>query len=107
MPGLDEMLLAADDRPELHEAPLTIQHVEQIARSDLSRTWTLNEVAKRLCMSARSLQRALASEDAKFSEVLDCIRTNEARRLLERSKLSVTEIGYLGGFADSSHFNRR
>ncbi|MBX3227093.1 MAG: helix-turn-helix domain-containing protein [Labilithrix sp.] len=31
----------------------------------------------------------------------------EASRLLETTELSVTEIGYACGFADTAHFSRR
>lgn len=107
MPGLDELLLAQERRPELTEEPESVLAVQDVVRSDLGRTWTVLDVASRLQTSQRSLQRSLAAEGTRFSEVLDRIRLQEARRLLGDSKLTITEIGYLCGFADTAHFSRR
>ena len=107
MPGLDEILLGTNNHPALQEASPTTTRVESIVKKDLSRTWTLNDIAKPLKLSPRTLQRALAKEQTKFSDVLDQLRTSEAQRLLETTNLSVTNIGYICGFADTSHFSRR
>jgi len=107
MPGLDEVLLAGETRSELAEVSETVAGIERIVRSDMARTWTVREVANRLDTSTRSLQRALASESARFSDVVDQLRVTEAKRLLESTELTVTEIGYVCGFADTSHFSRR
>lgn len=107
MPGLDSLLLAGESRPALGESTPTVASVERIVRSDLGRTWTLANVASRLDTSTRSLQRSLATESSRFSEVMDKIRVDEAKRLLRSTELSVTEIGYVCGFADTSHFSRR
>ncbi|MCA9667839.1 MAG: helix-turn-helix transcriptional regulator [Myxococcales bacterium] len=107
MPGLDEMLLASDARGELVERERVVAAVERVARADLGRTWTVADVAARLDTSPRSLQRSLSAEGARFSDVLDQLRVAEAQRLLRHSELSVTEIGYVCGFADTSHFSRR
>ena len=107
MPGLDSLLLAGEARPELTERSPIVAAVEAAIRSDLGRSWTLNEIARRLATSPRSLQRALATESARFVDVLDEIRVAEAKRLLLGSELSVTQIGYVCGFADTSHFSRR
>ncbi len=107
MPGLDALLLANESRPELSEATPTVVAVERSIRTDLGRSWTLDAIARRLDMSPRSLQRALSLESSRFSDVLDRVRVDEATRLLAHSELSVTEIGYVCGFADTSHFSRR
>ena len=107
MPGLDELLTQTDPRAPLTEAPAIVTSIESLALEDLGRTWTLAEVAHKLETSTRSLQRALAAEQTRFSEVLDQLRTREAARLLAQSDLSITDIGYVCGFADTSHFSRR
>ena len=107
MPGLDMLLLSRESRPELIERSQTVGAVRDVVRADLGRSWTLHEVAARLETSPRSLQRALAAESARFADLLDEIRVEEAQRLLVGSELSVTEIGYVCGFADASHFSRR
>ncbi len=107
MPGLDEVLLNQESRPQLEESSPTVTLIERVAEKDLGRTWTLREVAAKLDTSSRSLQRTLANEGTKFSEVIELLRVREARRLLENTALTVTEIGYICGFADTSHFCRR
>lgn len=107
MPGLDELLMANDSRRELAEVGERAAAVENVVLSDLGRTWPLAEVARRLATSPRSLQRALARESARFTEIVDAVRVREARRLLTTTRLSVTEIGYVCGFADTAHFSRR
>lgn len=107
LPGLDEVLLAKDERTELAEAPESVQSVERVIRGDLGRTWTVAEVASALDTSTRSLQRALSTAGTKFSDVVDRVRLTEAKRLVETTKLTLTEIGYVTGFADTAHFSRR
>lgn len=107
MAGLDALLLSGESRPELIERSATVTAVEAVVRTDLGRSWTLSEIASRLGSSPRSLQRALAAESARFADLLDQIRVDEAQRLLLGSELSVTQIGYVCGFADTSHFSRR
>lgn len=107
MPGLDEVLLSNDARIPLQEVPATVAGVQRVIRSDFARTWTLVDVALKLDTAPRTLQRALSSESESFSNIVDAMRVDEARRLLEGSELSITEIGYVCGFADTSHFSRR
>ncbi|MEZ4234020.1 MAG: helix-turn-helix transcriptional regulator [Polyangiaceae bacterium] len=107
MAGLDELLLAREARQELSESGTSTTAIAGLIRRDLGRTWTLTDVAQRLNVAPRSLQRALAAEGTSFSELVDAVRVDEARRLLETSELSVTQIGYVCGFADTSHFSRR
>ncbi|MGE0321066.1 MAG: helix-turn-helix transcriptional regulator [Polyangiaceae bacterium] len=107
MTGLDELLLAREARPQLDESVASASQVARLIREDLGRTWTLADVAQRMGAAPRSLQRALSAEGTNFSELVDGLRVDEAKRLLETSELSVTQIGYVCGFADTSHFSRR
>ena len=106
MPGLDETLLAALADRELTEGDAVAARVEAVVRRDLARTWRVSEVAEALKLSPRSLQRALAADGERYSDLVDRIRNLEAARLLEQSTLSLTEIGYVCGFSDSAHFSR-
>ncbi|MGF1468127.1 MAG: helix-turn-helix transcriptional regulator [Sandaracinaceae bacterium] len=106
-PGLDELLLAQQPLPELRDAPSVVAQLEQVLRRDLGRTWRLAEVAEALGTSARSLQRDLAEAGTGFSRERDRVRLDEAQRLLQDGRLSVTEIGFACGFADSAHFSRQ
>lgn len=105
MAGLDELLLDQARLDELDDRPGIAAAVERIVREDLGRRWSLGEVASRLFVSKRTLQRRLADVDATFSDLVLRIRVAEAQRLLADSELNATAVGYVCGFADSAHFS--
>ncbi len=107
MPGLDQVLLAREERPELSEKPEIVIQVEGVLGSDLGRTWGIAEVAQKLSSSTRSLQRRLKEHETSFSKVVDETRLEEAMRLLRHSEFTITEIAYVCGFSDPSHMARR
>jgi AraC-like DNA-binding protein len=57
-------------------------------------------------MSARTLQRRLGEAGAQFSEVLDAVRADEAKRALAGSDAPIAEIAWRLGFADLATFSR-
>jgi AraC-like DNA-binding protein len=63
-------------------------------------------VAAALHMSARTLQRRLEDEGARFSEVLDAVRERLARSLVLDPALPLAEAGYRLGFSDAATFSR-
>ncbi|MDX2170570.1 MAG: AraC family transcriptional regulator [Deltaproteobacteria bacterium] len=63
-------------------------------------------VARTLGMSARNLQRHLAAEGTSFRALLDEARVSLARTYVAEGRLSVTEIAFVLGFADTSTFSR-
>lgn len=67
---------------------------------------TIEEVANRLAMSKRSLQRKLAEELSSYQEVLTATRRDLAHAYLSRSSASLVEIAYLLGFQDGNSFSR-
>lgn len=66
----------------------------------------MSDVAKRMGMSARTLQRKLASEDEAFMDIVESVRREVAERLLARSDYSLAEVAFLTGFAEQSTFTR-
>ena len=66
----------------------------------------METIARGLHMSARTLQRRLEDEGTRFSEVLDGVREQRARRLVEDRALTLGEVGYRLGFADLASFSR-
>jgi len=107
LPGLDEVLLAADGPTDLAAERSAAVEIELVVRSDLAHRWTLAEAARLCRRSPRSLQRALAAEKTSFTEVLDRTRVAEAARRLAETDRSMTEIGFACGFSDAAHFSRR
>lgn len=69
-------------------------------------TPTISTVARRLGMSARSLQRRLAEEDTSFATVVDGIRRDLATEMLTERHVSIEEVAFLVGFADARGFRR-
>lgn len=69
-------------------------------------TVSLDQVARSLAMSGRSLQRSLQQRGQRFSHLLQQARVAEASRLLMQAEPCIAEIGFVCGFADQAHFSR-
>lgn len=66
----------------------------------------VEEMAGRLHMSTRTLQRRLADAGTSYQAIIDGIRKRLAIELLARTELSVDEIAERNGFADTSNFRK-
>lgn len=74
---------------------------------DLERgTADLSSVARRLCMSERSLQRRLAECACSFGELRDELRRGLAQQYLKDPTMSIAEIAHRLGFGSSQAFHR-
>jgi AraC-like DNA-binding protein len=67
---------------------------------------TRERVAKRLNMSARTLQRRLNDWGVTFEELVDEYRRDRASKLLRGAGHSILEIAYSLGYSDPAHFTR-
>jgi len=67
---------------------------------------SLDQVAKRLAMSPRTLQRRLRERGLRYADLLDVTRAGAAKSYLRDRQISVAEVAYLLGFAEQSSFNR-
>lgn len=67
---------------------------------------SIEEVAAKLAISTRSLQRRLREEGTSFAQVVDDLRREKSLLLLRDANLAVYEIGYLLGYSDPSTFHR-
>ena len=76
--------------------------VEELKGGDPS----LARVAKRMAMSARTLQRRLRERGIRYAELLDSTRASAAKSYLKDRQVSLAEVAYLLGFAEQSSFNR-
>ncbi|MET0595822.1 MAG: AraC family transcriptional regulator [Polyangiaceae bacterium] len=61
-------------------------------------------IAKKLGLSARSMQRRLAEEGTRWSDVLADVRAEFAKRYLARRSISASEVAYLLGFTEPPAF---
>jgi AraC-like DNA-binding protein len=64
------------------------------------------QVARKLGLSTRSLQRALSSEGTSYLEISSQARRAIAERLLGRGELAISEIAYALGFRDVPAFHK-
>jgi len=67
---------------------------------------SIQQLAKRLHLGTRTLQRRLKDENISFKELLIKSRVNAAKQYLSEGKYSIGEIGYLLGFSSLSNFVR-
>ena len=67
---------------------------------------SIDDMARRLNVSKRSLQRRLSEEGTNYQNLLNETRFEMSERYLKNSDLSVPEISYLLGFRDTSSFFR-
>ena len=67
---------------------------------------SIEEIANRLAISKRSLQRRLSEELSSYQEVLNATRRELAHYYLSRSSAALVEIAYLLGFQDGNSFIR-
>jgi AraC-like DNA-binding protein len=65
----------------------------------------ISEVAHKLGMSQRTLARRLASEGLTFTDVLNALRSDLAKRHLADDGLSISKIAWLLGYSDGSAFS--
>ena len=88
------------------EPPTIAAQVARILRDELRHDHgTIEHAAKRLGLTARSLQRRLKEEGTSFQAVREQVRQELARRYLDE-RLSIAEISFLLGFSEPSAFFR-
>jgi AraC-like DNA-binding protein len=66
----------------------------------------MEEVARQLGMTTRTLRRHLESENTRFQDIVINHRIAMARRYLQETSLPVNEIASLVGYADQANFFR-
>ena len=79
---------------------------EAIRRSLGGRRPTLQNVARELGLSSRTLQRRLTGGGTSFQQLVEDIRRELARHYLKQSKVELNETAFLLGFEDTNSFFR-
>ena len=98
-------------RLELHAQkianPAVVPRLRRALRTQLAEgRFSGEEVAKRLFFHRRTLSRRLRTEGTTFQRVLDEVRFEAARHLLEYTRLPVTEVAASVGYSETSAFSR-
>jgi AraC-like DNA-binding protein len=66
----------------------------------------MDDAARALGVSARSLRRQLAAEGVSYSELVERARVAAAKRMLRDPRTSIQEAAYAMGFAAPAAFHR-
>lgn len=74
----------------------------QLSHGDTS----MESVARKLAMSVATLRRRLAEEHVSFSEIVDGLREELARRYLSEQEQATSEVAFLLGFSDVVAFHK-
>jgi AraC-like DNA-binding protein len=83
-----------------------LEQVRQAVLLELPQVASVEDVARRLGMSRRTLARRLAEEDTSFRGVVDETRRGMAERLVSQDDLALAEIAWRLGFSSPSSFHR-
>lgn len=99
--------LDAIDRQETEAQSVTKRTLLHI-KTNLKENISVSKLASKIFVSPRTLQRSLKEElGASPSEIVLAVKMHEAKKLLRRGKLMVSEVGYEVGFENPNHFSRR
>jgi AraC-like DNA-binding protein len=90
----------------LHEAAWTERVLQILASYDPRQMPSMTDVARALQMSARSLRRKLATENAIYSDLVESAHMNAAKRMLQDRQASIQETAHAMGFAAPAAFHR-
>lgn len=101
-----EPTLEAELRTKVGRGIITERLAAELARALPDGAITADDLACRMGLSKRSLQRKLQSEGTTFQEVLNETRANLAQSYLSGSGMSVAEISHQLGFRSVSSFFR-
>lgn len=108
-PNLNQILRVHLDRTlaEMPNAHSLIDRARHLIRRELPRgRATAPLIARELAMSRRTLCRRLEAENTTFSDLLDDVRRSLAIEHVSQGTMSLSEIAFLLGFAQTAGFHR-
>lgn len=89
--------------------PQTVSYsesVRSIFANNPGKIWGIEEVAKQLNMTSRTLIRKLKVEDTRFQKIRDSVLQQQAKAYLMDRNMTVENIGHLLGFSEAASFRR-
>lgn len=98
--AMQERMLGLDDASTRHRVTEEIERC--LHRGEPRR----QDIAARLALTDRTLQRRLAAEHTSFQQLLDDTRRELARKYLAETQRSLTQVADRLGFVDQSNFFR-
>jgi AraC-like DNA-binding protein len=103
IPHLESLL---QDATQSAQQPISDQVKDLLRKRLPNHNMTMQDVARELNISTRTLQRQLATDGTTFQQVLDSTRRELAEHYLRGSSLDLNEIAYLLGYEEASSFHR-
>lgn len=100
------LAICRDQAAQIHRQSEVVASVERILRRRLHEHPTLEQVARTLNLTERTLRRHLAAAGRIYRDIHDRIRTERALELLHAGSLSIADIGNEVGFSDPREFRR-
>lgn len=100
------LAICRDQAAQIRRQSEVVASVERILRRRLHEHPTLEEVARTLNLTERTLRRHLAAAGRVYRDIHDRVRTERALELLHAGSLSIADIGNEVGFSDPREFRR-
>ena len=97
---------ALGDRDRSSAGAMSTRVRRLIVRASAQSVLTLDGVATAHGLSRRTLTRRLAEERASFRRILDAVRSELARALLQDRSLSIGDITFFLQYSESAAFHR-
>lgn len=90
------------------KVPAWAKELKEIIQDQIDTNLTLKEISKELDIHPAYLSREFSKyfDNLSFGEYIRKLRIDKAIQLLRSSTYTLTEIAYLTGFSDQSHFTR-
>ena len=90
------------------KTPAWATELKEIIQDQMDTSLSLKDISKELDINPAYLSRAFSKhfDNLTFGEYIRKLRIEKALQLLEEPAYSLTEIAYLTGFSDQSHFTR-
>lgn len=92
---------------KLKETDAFVDEIRRILLETPGHFPQLDDIAKSLGLSSRTLFRRLKDRNTSFQKILDEVRTEIAVKYLKRTNISIDQVSDLVGFAETTTFRRR
>lgn len=95
-------------RSSQRKIPEWVNELKQIIQDQIDSNLNLKEISRSLDINPSYLSREFSKHfnELSFGSYIRKLRINKAIDLMRQDKYSLTEIAYLTGFSDQSHFTR-
>jgi hypothetical protein len=96
------------ERKAQKRTPGWVKELKAIIQDQIDTSLTLAEISRSLDIHPSYLSREFSKhfDNLSFGEYIRKLRIEKAMQLMEQNQYSLTEIAYLTGFSDQSHFTR-